>query len=139
MLITIKNNYLDVGEILRFPREIKTRYFTQWNKNITVPTSSQSRLSLSIWQMKNNFPFKTSCCSSLVFSLSTSVSSTNKTDCHDIAEILLKVALSIIAITITILLQKKRFKIYVINSITTFAFRILKIYLWNQARVMNIT
>jgi hypothetical protein len=52
---------------------------------------------------------------------------------------LLKVALSIIAITITILLQKKRFKIYVINSITTFAFRILKIYLWNQARVMNIT
>jgi hypothetical protein len=35
------------------------------------------------------------------FSLGTPVSSTNKTDCHDIAEILLKVALNTITVTIT--------------------------------------
>jgi hypothetical protein len=35
----------------------------------------------------------------LWFSLSTQVSSTNKTDCHDIAEILLKVAFNTISLT----------------------------------------
>jgi hypothetical protein len=34
------------------------------------------------------------------FSLGTPVSSTNKTDCHNIAEILLKVALSTITLTL---------------------------------------
>jgi hypothetical protein len=33
------------------------------------------------------------------FSLGTLVSSTNKTDCHDVTEILLKVALNIITLT----------------------------------------
>jgi hypothetical protein len=36
------------------------------------------------------------------FSPSTPVSSTNKTDCHDIAEILLKVALNTITLTLNI-------------------------------------
>ena len=35
------------------------------------------------------------------FSLGTPVSSTNKTDCHEITEILLKVALSTIALALT--------------------------------------
>ena len=37
------------------------------------------------------------------FSLGTLVSSTNKTDCHDIAEILLKVVLSTITLTLTLI------------------------------------
>jgi hypothetical protein len=38
----------------------------------------------------------------LYFSPGPSVSSTNKTDCHDITEILLKVALNTITLTITL-------------------------------------
>ena len=40
------------------------------------------------------------------FSLGTPVSSTNKTDCHDITELLLKVALNIITITLDSLSYK---------------------------------
>ena len=50
------------------------------------------------------------------------VSSTNKTDCHDIAEILLKVSLN--TITLTLITANKKFKIYVINSVSTLAFQI---------------
>jgi hypothetical protein len=41
-----------------------------------------------------------------LFSLGTPVSSTNKTDCHEISEILLKVALNTIILTLTLLLPK---------------------------------
>jgi hypothetical protein len=41
----------------------------------------------------------------LWFSLGTPVSSTNKTDCHDIAEILLKVVLNTITLTLTLEIQ----------------------------------
>jgi hypothetical protein len=40
------------------------------------------------------------CGSGQWFSLGTPVSSTNKTDCHDITEVLLKVALNTITLTI---------------------------------------
>jgi hypothetical protein len=47
----------------------------------------------------SNVPYDVASCSKKVVSLSSSVSSTNKTDCHDITEILLKVALNTITIT----------------------------------------
>ena len=40
------------------------------------------------------------------FSLDTPVSSTNKTDCHDLTEILLKVAFNTITLTLTLYLRK---------------------------------
>jgi len=53
------------------------------------------------------FGFTTTCAISalqtgLWFSLGTSVSSTNKSDRHDMAELLLKVALNTITLTITL-------------------------------------
>ena len=46
------------------------------------------------------------------FSLGTPVSSTNKTDCHDISEILLKVTLNTINLTLTQLFPRFRFAFY---------------------------
>ena len=46
----------------------------------------------------------------------TSVSSTNKTDIHDIAEMLLKLALSTIALTLILLLTSTQSVRYTVNS-----------------------
>jgi hypothetical protein len=49
------------------------------------------------------------------FSPGNPVSSTNKTDCHDITEILLKVALNTITLTLTLYHTKVRMRTIVIN------------------------
>jgi hypothetical protein len=51
----------------------------------------------------------------LWFSLGTPVSSTNKTDIHDITEILLKVALNTITLTLTLSLLLKNISLYIVE------------------------
>jgi hypothetical protein len=61
--------------------------------------SHDVRKKFSFWKIKEN---KVCQClaTGLWFSLGTPVSSTNKTDCHDITEILLNVALNTIILTL---------------------------------------
>jgi hypothetical protein len=56
----------------------------------------------------------------LWFSPGTPVSSTNKTDYHDITELLLKVALNTITILLTNIYLNPMFEIFVITSVFTF-------------------
>jgi hypothetical protein len=53
------------------------------------------------WQSVVDTTFCDKVCQRQWFSPGTPVSSTNKTDCHDITEILLKVALNIITLTMS--------------------------------------
>ena len=70
-------------------------------------TSQLSQLKLWVWTLLSRVALDTTLCDKVCqwlttcrgFSPGTPVSSTNKTDCHDIAEILLKVALNTIILT----------------------------------------
>ena len=53
------------------------------------------------------------------FSLSTPVSSTNKTDCHDLIEILLKVALNTILLSLTLDLQLLEQSVHITTKVVS--------------------
>ena len=117
--------YLGLSEITFIPKASK-RNFARWNKIALGPRIHKSKWILhnyflnklkKVWIQLRRGVLDTTLCDKVChwhaagqwFSLGTTVSSTNKTNCHNISEILLKVALNTITLTIThyeVLLKK---------------------------------
>ena len=72
------------------------------------------------------------------FSGGTPVSSTNKTDCHDIPEILLEVALNTITLTLDWLLSLNSIMIMILSIYISKYFEICNCYLLNISIVQQI-